>query len=149
MRENIIGSFGKDAGKPTELDGKLILSYSTGQSMHIPLITKISTPFLSGSAPRLYMGVVLVNSNAGIKENGIFMLSNPTDVDAKWIVSHVPGGGAWKKSSAIRVKGFAEPPEEEDDPSVFYLTPSSGVVAGPTVSVTAAMAAPAKDFTRK
>jgi hypothetical protein len=149
MREMIIGSFGKDAGKPTELEGKLILSYSTGQSMHIPLVTKISTPFLSGSAPRLYMGVVLVSANRDVRDKAVYLLSNPTDVDAKWTVAHVPGGGAWKKNSAIRVKGFAEPPEEEDDPTVFSLTPESGVVAGPTVSVAATMAAPPKDFTRK
>jgi hypothetical protein len=77
------------------------------------------------------------------------MLTNPTDVPARWTVEHVKGGGAWKKSTAIRVKGFEERGPEVDDPSVFTITPDCGEVSGPTVSVTAAVAAPPKDFNRR
>ncbi len=45
--------------------------------------------------------------------------------------------------------GFDDRVVEVDDPSVFNITPDSGMVSGPTVSVSAAVAAPPKDFNRK
>jgi hypothetical protein len=60
----------------------------------------------------------------------------------------VPGGGQWKQSTAIRVKGF-EKATELDDPTVFQISPNNGVIDGPTVSVAATMAAPPKDYNRK
>ncbi len=78
---------------------KLIASFGTEAGM--PIITKISTPFICGSTPRLYYGVCHTTQ----KCEGIFLITNPTDVPARWTVEHVVGGGAWKKSTAIRVKG--------------------------------------------
>lgn len=144
LREQIIASFGGDAGKPTESRGNLVFSYPTGQHLRVPMVTSISTPFITGSAPRLYFGICHVREQC----TGLFLLSNPTDVPARWTVQHVPNGGAWKQSSAIRVKGFEQIPET-DDPDVFVITPNAGLVDGPTVSVAAAMAAPPKDYNRK
>lgn len=137
--------FGQDVGLPTEQRGKLILSYSTGQSLHIPIITKISTPFLSASTPRMHFGVCLTTHQC----EGILLLTNPTNVPAQWIVSHVPGEGSWRRSTAIRVTGFQQTTSEVDDPNVFEISPNYGVVDGPTVSVIAAVAAPPMDYNRK
>mmetsp|Transcript_22826 Transcript_22826/g.24963 ORF Transcript_22826/g.24963 Transcript_22826/m.24963 type:complete len:278 (+) Transcript_22826:531-1364(+) len=139
-----MSTFGKEYGKPTEQKSFLLFTYPTGQSLRLPVITAISTPFITGSAPRLFFGTCHVQRTC----QGIFLLSNPTDVPARWTISHVPGGGQWKQSTAIRVKGFERIPEV-DDPTVFQITPISGVVEGPTVSVAAAMAAPPKDYNRK
>lgn len=143
LREQIIASFGGDAGKPTEARGDLIFSYPTGQKLHVPLVTSISTPFITGSSPRLYFGICHVREQC----QALYLISNPTDVPARWTVAHVPNGGAWKPASAIRVKGFEQIPEE-DDPEVFTVTPNAGSVEGPTVSIAAAMAAPPKDYNR-
>jgi hypothetical protein len=78
------------------------------------------------------------------------LLSNPTDVVAKWTVSHVPGAGANSKVSSIRVKGFNQNPVPQvDDPSVFTISPNNGQVIGPTVSPSAAMYCPPNDVNRK
>lgn len=61
----------------------------------------IKVPFLSGSSPKLQFGTCLANKSC----KGTLLLSNPTDVTAKWQVGHVPGGGASTKVSTIRVKG--------------------------------------------
>jgi hypothetical protein len=111
--------------------------------MKLPVLLSISTPYLFGSAPRLYFGVCHVRETCV----ALYLLCNPTDVPAQWSVDHVPDGGKWKQGSAIRVKGF-ESISEVDDPSVFVITPSNGRVQGPTVSVAAAMAAAPKDYNR-
>jgi hypothetical protein len=139
-----MSAFGKDYGKPTEQKSFLIFTYPTGQSLKVPVITSISTPFITGSSPRLFFGTCHVQRQC----HGIFLLSNPTDVPARWNITHIPGGGQWKQSTAIRVKGF-ERETEVDDPSVFTISPTSGLMEGPTVSVAAAMAAPPKDYNRK
>lgn len=148
-----MSSFVSEAGMPTEQLGKLILSYATGQSLHIPIITKISTPYLAGSTPRMYFGTCLTNYTC----EGFLLLTNPTDVPARWTVTHLPGEGAWRRSTAIRVRGFSSTNNNDssgnsndvDDPDVFEITPNAGLVEGPTVSVTAAVAAPPVDFNRR
>jgi hypothetical protein len=141
----LISSFGRDAGLPTEQRGKLILSYSTGQSLHIPIITKISTPFLAASTPRMYFGVCHTSFHC----EGLLLLTNPTNVPARWVVRHVPGEGDWRRSTAIRVTGFKADAPAVDDACVFKISPDAGVVDGPTVSVTAAVAAPPQDYNRQ
>jgi hypothetical protein len=83
-------------------EGKLIVSFSTGQSLLIPLRASIATPFLSASTPRMFFGVCHVSVT---NTEGTLLLSNPTNVPARWTVTHVPGAGAVKRISAIRVKG--------------------------------------------
>jgi len=146
LKETLISSFGSSdgTGKPTETKGQLLFSFPTGQTLHWPATVSISTPFLTGSSPRLYFGICHVRKDC----QALYLLSNPTDVPGRWTVSHVANGGAWKQSTAIRVKGFEQVPEE-DDPSVFILSPDHGLVDGPTVSVAAAMAAPPKDYNNK
>jgi hypothetical protein len=145
VREKLLSSFGTEAGKPTESKGHLVFAYPTGQKLFVPVTTLISTPFVTGSAARLYFGVCHVRHQC----EGILLISNPTDAPARWIVQHVAGGGKWKNGTAIRVKGFEQIIPEVDDPSVFDITPNSGLVEGPTVSVAAALSAPPKDYNRK
>ena len=76
------------------------------------------------------------------------MLSNPTDVPARWTVAHVPSSETTKRVSAIQVAGYNERGPETDDPSVFDITPGTGVVRGPTLSVVSAVGAPPKDLNR-
>lgn len=144
LREQLMSTFGKEYGKPTDQKSFLIFTYPTGQSLRLPVITSISTPFITGSSPRLFFGTCHVQRTC----QGVFLLSNPTDVPARWNISHVPGGGQWKQSTAIRVKGFEKVPEV-DDPTVFTISPMNGIVEGPTVSVAATMSAPPKDYNRK
>lgn len=59
-------------------------------------------PFLSGSSPLLQFGTCLANKHC----QGTMLLSNPTGTSARWSVVHVPGGGASRKISQIRVKGL-------------------------------------------
>ncbi len=108
------------------------------------MVTYISTPFLSGSAPRLNFGICHVRQTS----QALYLLRNPTDVPARWTVRHVPGAGQWRQSTTIRVRGFDQQTPDVDDPQVFTITPNEGLVEGPTVSVSAAMAAPPKDFNR-
>ena len=96
----------------------------------------------------MYFGVCAVPQNC----SGTLLLSNPTDVPAAWKVHHIPskdGFASTLKATTIRVKGF-EPKgrQQEDDPSVFIITPDNGSIVGPTVTVTAAMAAPPNDVNR-
>lgn len=153
LRESILqaattSTAGQIKKELTTHGGKLILSFSKGQSMHIPITANITTPFLFASAPRMYFGVCSVPQSC----SGTLLLSNPTDVPAVWKVHHIPskdGFASTLKATTIRVKGF-EPKgrKQEDDPSVFVITPDDGSVIGPTVSVTAAMAAPPNDVNR-
>ena len=145
MREKLLGGFKNEAVNLTEQRGKLVFSYSTGQNLYVPIVTKISTPFLAASSPRMFFGVCHTTQQC----DGILLLTNPTSVPAVWTVQHVPGEGAWRRSTAIRVRGFSEAPTEADDPSVFEITPTAGQVLGPTVTVTAAVAAPPRDYNRR
>ncbi len=134
-------------GKPTEQHGVLILSFATGQSLHLPLLASLATPFLTASSPRLFFGVCHVSQQT----EGTLLLLNLTEVSARWSVVHLPStskGGGGGRVSAIRVKGFEDSSIEVDDPSVFAISPNSGSLMGPTVSVAAAMAAPPKDLNR-
>lgn len=124
--------------------GLLVLAFSTGQRVTLPLSAQISAPFLAGSSPRLLFGTVSV----GFETDGSLLLSNPTAVPARWSVMHVPGGKG-SRPSAIKVPGFAVPEAEVDDPDAFLITPSAGVVQGPTVSETAATATLPKDYNRR
>ena len=45
--------------------------------------------------------------------------------------------------------GFKADAPAVDDASVFEISPDAGVVDGPTVSVTAAVAAPPQDYNRQ
>jgi hypothetical protein len=81
--------------------------------------------------------------------HGLMMLSNATNVTAKWTVRAVANGGRNKSATAIVVKGFEHDELEEDDPSVFVFSPTSGMLEGPCASVTAAMAAQPNDLLRR
>lgn len=141
LREKLMNNLG---GEQAEERGKLIITYSTGQSLHIPLHTTISTPFVSTSSPKMYFGVCHVTKIT----DGTLLLSNPTTVSAHWIVTHLPGAGSSKKPSSIRVKGYVDSGPEIDDPTVFEITPNNGTIDGPTVSVSAAIGVPPKDVNR-
>ena len=80
---------------------------------------------------------------------GFFLLQNPTGVPAKWSYIHEPMDPSSKRVSAIRVVGYNERGPETDDPSVFEITPGSGLLLGPTLSAASAMGAPPKDLNRK
>jgi hypothetical protein len=134
-----------------EEKGNLVLSFWTGQSLKIPINVVLATPLIVASAPKMYFGVC----HATMSCEGTLLLSNLTDVVARWTVIHVPenrcadGSAAPpKKTSTIRVSGFEEKPPAVDDPDVFQITPNAGQVIGPSISVTAAMVCPAKDFNR-
>ena len=122
-----------------------MLAFSTGQRIDLPLTALVASPFLVGSSPKLFFGVV----NVGFDTEGTLLLSNPTTVPARWKVEAVPGAGRSLRTSAIKVPGFEVPEEEMDDPSAFIITPSAGEVAGPTVSVVAATATLPKDYNRR
>ena len=125
--------------------GSITLSFSTGHQLFVPVSANLSTPFISASSPRMYFGTCHTKKST----DGLLLLSSPNDVLARWSVHHIPGAGGNRKVSSIRVKGFAPLPEQEDDPSVFEITPNSGVLQGPTVSATAAMHCPPNDVNRK
>ena len=139
------GKHNTPAAKIVEEHGSIIVSFSTGHSIVIPLHAMISTPFIAASAPRMIFGTVHVSKST----DGILLLSNPTDVPARWTVSHVPGAGGSRKISTIRVKGFIEQSPQQDDPDVFSITPNAGLVTGPTVSATAATYNPPVDLNRR
>ena len=138
-------------GSANEEEGALVVSFNTGQRLSLPLIGSIATPFIVGSAPKVNFGVCRVGANC----DGLMLLTNPTAVAAKWTVKHVPPikseASRRKKTNdamAIRVPGYSYPDPEIDEPNVFIITPSAGIVAGPTVTVTAATAAMPKDVNR-
>lgn len=138
-------------GQANEEDGNLVVTFNTGQRMYIPLLGSIATPFIAGSSPKVNFGVCRVGTNC----EGLILLTNPTLVNARWTVVHVPPvkneASRRKKANdamAIRVPGYTYPEPETDDPSVFIITPSAGEVAGPTLTVTAAIAAMPKDVNR-
>ena len=124
--------------------GSITLSFSTGHQIYVPVTTVLTTPFISASSPRMYFGVCHTTKTT----EGMLLLNSPTDVLARWTVTHIPGAGGSRKVSSIRVKGFAVPPVQADDPTVFEITPDNGVLQGPTVSPTAAMYCPPNDVNR-
>ena len=152
MRETVAApKLATAASSTNEEQGQLIVSFSTGQRLFLPLLGTVATPFIVGSSPKLHFGVCKV----GFSTEGTMLVSNPTTVLARWVVKHVPvpndSRNARKKENEkvkIKVPGYEYPPPEIDDPTVFLLTPSAGSVEGPTVSVTAAIAAPPKDLNR-
>jgi hypothetical protein len=78
-----------------------------------------------------------------------FLLSNPTRISGNWEVHHIPGGGGSNRTTSILVSGFDKALPYFDEPSVFEITPSSGVIDGPTVSPSAAVACLPKDVNRR
>ena len=78
-----------------------------------------------------------------------FLLSNPTRISGNWEVHHIPGGGGSNRTTSIPVSGFDKALPYFDEPSVFEITPSSGVIDGPTVSSSAAVACLPKDVNRR
>jgi hypothetical protein len=133
---------GPGTDKPTEADGKLVVAFATGQTLIVPIHAHVATPFITASAPTVWFGVCHVSTAT----DGTFLLSNPTDVTAKWTVAHIPTPDS--KRTAIQVAGYNERGPETDDPSVFDLTPSMGVIRGPTLSIPSAAGAPAEDINR-
>ena len=146
LRNKMLHSSAKGAvGSPdVKESGSITITFSTGHSVLVPVTAALSTPFISASSPRLYFGVCHTSKEA----EGTLLLNSPTDVLARWSVQHIPGAGSSRKVSAIRVQGFAPPPSQDDDPTVFDITPNSGVLQGPTVSPTAAMYCPPNDVNR-
>ena len=66
---------------------------------------------------------------------GMFYLLNPIDVPAKWNLTHEPmDSNTENVRTAIRVDGYNERGPDVDDPSVFEITPTSGLLFGPTIS---------------
>ena len=142
LKTTLVGAGASD--KPSEAQGKMILTFSTGQCLHVPISAKVATPFITASSPNLWFGVCHVNAST----EGTVLLSNPTDVPAKWTVAHVPASDTTKRVSAIQVAGYNERGPETDDPTVFNITPNLGVVRGPSISVHSAVGAPPKDYNR-
>ena len=136
------------AAKPEKQSGKLLVKWSTGQSLIIPIRALLQTPFISGSSPRMVFGTC----HTSFHTDGLLLLSNPTVVAARWTVTHVPSeqdtNGNIKRPVEIRVRGFEPRPTQVDDPSVFSLSDASGLLEGPTVSVTAALACLPNDLNR-
>lgn len=136
--------------KQRQETGNLVLSFWTGQSLRVPIKVELATPLITVSSPKINFGVC----HAAKSCDGTILLSNPTDVIARWTVSHVPAtdasfaGKTLKKTTTIRVSGFEERSAPVDDPDVFAIGPNAGMVEGPTISVTAAMQCPSKDFIR-
>ena len=145
LRETLTQTQKPESGPVPDEKGLLVLAFSTGQRINLPLCAQIASPFLIGSAPHLVFGTV----NVGFETDGVLLLSNPTAAAARWAVSHVPGAGKGKRTTAIKVPGFVVPEPEIDDPDAFLVTPSAGLVSGPTVSVVAATAALPKDYNRR
>ena len=142
LKTTLVGVEG--GGKPTQAEGRLIVAFSTGQSLVVPISAKVATPFITASSSSLWFGVCHVTATI----EGTLLLSNPTDVPARWTVAHVPSTDAPRRTSSIQVAGFNERGPESDDPSVFEIGPGTGVVRGPTISVPSAVGAPPKDFNR-
>lgn len=136
--------------KQREENGSLVMSFWTGQTLRIPIQVVLATPLITVSSPKVNFGVCHATKSC----DGTVLLSNPTDVIARWTVVHVPssdpsfGGKTLRKISTIRVSGFEERSPPIDDPDVFSIGPNAGMVEGPSISVTAAMQCPSKDFTR-
>ena len=119
--------------------GRLILAFSTGQNLTVPLHVKLLAPFISLSTPKHHFGTCHVTRGC----QGVILVCNPTAAPARWTVVHVPTDptpNPLRSSATIRVKGFPPPPSLDDDPSVFSIGPNAGVVQGPTMSVAATMA---------
>lgn len=138
--------------KQKEETGKLLLSFWTGQRLTIPITVVLATPLIVASSPKMNFGVCHATKSC----DGTLLLSNPTDVVARWTVVHIPaadvtasGNTIVKRVSTIRVSGFEEKPTPVDDPSVFHIAPNAGMVQGPSITVAAAMMCPSKDFIRK
>ncbi len=145
VRDSLRTQVTTDRSKDITEMGKLLLSFSTGQSLSIPIEVNINTPFIFASSPDMELGVCQVGRSC----TGIILLSNPTSSDAYYSITPVPGSGATTRPSAIRVQGFYnEAQEPVDDPSVFTFSPQQGKLQGPTVSASSALAAPPKDETR-
>ena len=138
-----------DASKEKREEGKLQLVFSTGQALSLPLSAELATPFIAASNPRMFFGTC--NTLVG-PAHGLLLLSNPTPVPARWRVEHIPaaldGTGAIKRTTSIRVKGFLPSEPQFDDPSVFQLSPSEGLLEGPTVGIAAALSCPPHDVNR-
>ena len=139
------GVRGLGADSAANEKGTMIVSFSTGQQLHVPIAVTLRTPFIAASSPRLNFGVCHTTHSC----DGTILLSTPTDVVARWSVVHVPGAGGSRKVSSIRVKGFESVGGQEDDPSVFHITPDTGELQGPTVSPSAATYCPPNDVNRK
>jgi hypothetical protein len=125
-------------------EGRLIIAFSTGQILHISINAEIALPFLTASSPGMFFGMCQVSKNC----EGMFLLQNPTNVPAKWSFNHEPNDPSTVRVSNIHVQGYIERGPDTDDPSVFEITPGSGLLLGPTLSAASAMGAPAKDFNR-
>ena len=148
LRNSLKSTSQADALSGKNESGNLYIKFSSGQGLQIPVSMKLSAPFITASTSKIHFGRCHTSTSA----NGFFLLSNLTPINAKWTITHIPAKldakGAIAKTSSIRVKGFLESAAQYDDPSVFMLHPSDGILEGPTLSVASSIAAPPSDVNR-
>ena len=109
--------------------GLLTILYSNGEQQDIKLHVEIVKPTVAVSPPEYNFGRIHVEKTVA----SIMYMANPTIVDAKWKIIHVPSllAIASNGSSSKDVVNM-------DDPEVFQFNVKEGIMRGPTLQLHAA-----------
>ena len=124
-----------------EHTGALRVVFDTGQTQRVVLRGLVLRPALAATPPAHSFGC----SRVGEQVQLTVFVSNPTEVDAEWQLSHVPRSAR----VAEGIDGDAPQPGAIDDPAVFGWSCASGSQPGPSLALTSAAGCLPKDLNRK
>jgi len=125
----------------------LTVNYVNGSTQVVGLQATVFRPIVLVAPSEFNFGQQHVE---GLKAN-TFYLANPTEVDAKWSIQHIPRPvptSRAQKAAAAAAAAACGGTLPEDDPDVFEFSIDSGVVRGPTLPIDSADALVPKDFNR-
>ena len=121
--------------------GDLSIAFSTGQIQTVALKACVLSPTLVAAPAAHAFGTVRADATSDL----VVFLSNPTEVEASWSLTHVPR--SQRKSDGI--DGDNARPDSVDDPTVFSFEHLAGTVCGPSLPLRSAAACVPKDFNRQ
>jgi hypothetical protein len=124
-----------------ESEGTLAIHFSTGQVQRMKLVGVVSRPMVVCAPAEYDFGLVHTESSSEF----LLFLSNPTKVDAKWNVVHVPvSTPKYNITLDDDLKSSVT-----DNPNVFSFGQLSGVQQGPCYPLVAAGSSLPLDFNQR
>eukprot|EP00741_Cyanophora_paradoxa_P008875 tig00001406_g8592.t1 len=135
------GAFGVADAEDALFEGDLLLAFANGARQRLPLAGRLPRPELRAAPDVLRFGPVHVDNARPLE----VLLTNPTQVDARWRLVHVDPanpdaaraaharGGGDARSAAVIFHGYGAAgggTATRDDPGAFEFSASAGTVPG-------------------
>ena len=121
-----------------ELRGDLTINFATGHVQNVILKGIVLKPVLVVAPATYHFGVI----NTEACHTVIIYLCNPSEVDARWSVKHIP------KVPIKKVFGKEAFEDQIDDSDVFVFNETEGIQRGPTLPLPSAASCLPEDYNR-